>query len=217
MTRKKDLKKRVRERQARTQECYTTALAQVLAHRPAEPDELLLEMIDLSAEAARLGINCQAWAWPELTKHVDGAAVLGQLKQALIATRDDRRAALFRAVVLDGEHPMVDAGWMRQSFADLQRYAAQVQAGIGGADERGSMFAFHADGRRGGIMVLCRLVLPPKSLLEIFQPSELEKWRHRYTRVQIGTAATTLVPITSGSVRRDPVDLQAWLRALAGH
>src|SRR5262245_19310635 len=71
MTKKKDLKKRVRERQARTKESYTTALAHVLSGRPAVEEELVVEMIDLTAEAERLAIRCHARAWPELIARVD--------------------------------------------------------------------------------------------------------------------------------------------------
>ncbi|HJZ86686.1 MAG TPA: hypothetical protein VKN99_16020 [Polyangia bacterium] len=212
MTRKKDLKKRVRERQARTHERYATALAQVLAQAPGEPDDLFMEMIDLSAEAARLGIGGHAWAWPELAKHADGAAVLGRLKQALLAT-DDPAAALLRAVVLEGQKPVARAGSATESLAELQRFAAQVQAGIGGVSRGGSMLAFVVDGHHGGTMVVCRLALFPESLLEVLQPSEVEAMRQRYPSLMIGTAAATFA---CGGVVENATQVQHWLRLLAG-
>src|SRR4051794_41843740 len=97
MTTKKDLKKRVRDRQAHTGESYTAALAQVLAQAPARSDDLVVELIDLSAEAARLGFKCHVAAWPDLAAQADLTVVLEQLRGALRAIADDPAIALMRA------------------------------------------------------------------------------------------------------------------------
>jgi hypothetical protein len=66
MTKKRDLKRLVRERQERTGESYTTERRQVVAHAaPAaagpEPSPVIpvIEMVSFTAEAKRLGFACR--------------------------------------------------------------------------------------------------------------------------------------------------------------
>jgi hypothetical protein len=69
MTERRDLKGRVRDRQARTGESYVTALRQVLAQRPSRIP--VIELFDLSALGARLGFTCRISAFPDLVERVD--------------------------------------------------------------------------------------------------------------------------------------------------
>src|SRR5262245_2273889 len=69
MTKKRDLKRRIRERQEKTGESYVTARRQVLSEDTATPAVApaapasgaipVIEMISLTAEAERLGMQCR--------------------------------------------------------------------------------------------------------------------------------------------------------------
>src|SRR4051812_18150686 len=98
MTKKRNLKRRVRERQARTGESYVTARRQLLAARGIAPPVALVpvpvvELHDVSAEAARLGFQCQIAMFPELRAVAEPALVLVGLRDALIAAPGDLAAA----------------------------------------------------------------------------------------------------------------------------
>src|SRR5688572_2450348 len=88
MTAKKDLKKRARDRQARTGESYVTALGHVRAQRPGTPIPVVV-LVDLTAVGAAEGLSCRISMYPGLTGRVDPAAALARLRQALMATPDD--------------------------------------------------------------------------------------------------------------------------------
>ncbi|HEX8110898.1 MAG TPA: hypothetical protein VF516_24365 [Kofleriaceae bacterium] len=157
MTAKRDLKRRVRERQGRTGESYMTALRHVLDQRPnAVP---VVEMIELSEVADAMGIQCRFRMSPALADRIDAVGALRRLRDALIATERDPAFDLFRRVVLHGESPVlrptiggIDAG---------RRFIARVRAGIGGISEHGRLLALMVDGRRGPEMVVFMLWLSP--------------------------------------------------------
>src|SRR5215475_8771062 len=136
MTAKRDLKRRVRERQGRTGESYMTALRQVLDQRPSVVP--VVEMIELSEVGAAMGIQCRVRMAPVLADRIDVVRALRRLREALIATERDPAFDLMRRVVMHGECPTlknsidIDAG---------RRFLARVRAGIGGISDHGRLLA----------------------------------------------------------------------------
>jgi hypothetical protein len=156
MTARRDLKRRVRERQGHTGESYMTALRQVLDQRPnAVP---VIEMIELTEVGEAMAIRCRVRMSPALADRIDAVGALRRLRAALVATERDPAFDLMRRVVLYGESPVlrpsidVDAG---------RRFIARVRAGIGGISEHGRLLALLVDGRRGPEMVVFMLWLSP--------------------------------------------------------
>jgi hypothetical protein len=123
MTAKRDLKRRVRQRQARTGESYVTARRRVLAARneptgrddspdgsPAksiapielrEGDELrpalpVVELRDVTQEAWQLGYRCRITVFPSVLDACELADVLAALRDALVGSAGDPgRARMF--------------------------------------------------------------------------------------------------------------------------
>ncbi len=154
MTDQRDLKRRIRERMARTGESYTTARAHVLNERPAAPAEPagparddameVVEPIDLTALAAQLGLKCDVKMFPSLAAVIDGKAALVQLRDALLATEGDPSTAQFRASVLRGELPPKH-GRARADHDELRRFLARAQVGLGGVSPAGNLLALKVD------------------------------------------------------------------------
>jgi transcriptional regulator of aromatic amino acid metabolism len=160
MTAKKDLKKRVRERAARTGESYTTAREHVVG-KVARGGFLVVETRDLSEEAARLGIRCPVRMFAELARRVDSSAVLVRLRDVLRATEQDPGTELLRAVVLRGAQPELPLAYRSVTGGGDEEFAARARAGIGGVSERGTTLALPVAGRKGFEMVVCELCLSP--------------------------------------------------------
>lgn len=187
MTIKKDLKKRVRDRQIRTGESYTTAREQVLAERQEPGRGLLIEMVDLSAEAARVGLKCRhVYASPKVLACVDGTALVEQIRAALVATGDDPVTKRLRSILLRGERPP-EPRPLAEMLREFRTFLTCVQAGIGGASRQGSMLAFEVRGQRGTIMVVCALRLAPDPLPD-FLAAHADAFRERYPALWVGTA-----------------------------
>ena len=164
MTARRDLKRRVRDRQGRTGESYMTALRHVLDQRPnAVP---VVEMIELSEVAEAMGLRCRVRMAPALADRIDAVGALRRLRAALVATERDPAFDLMRRVVLHGESPVprplgLDAG---------RRFLARVRARIGGISEHGRLLALMVDGRRGPEMVVFMLWLSPVAYVP-YRPS----------------------------------------------
>jgi len=165
MTAKRDLKRRVRARQARTGESYMTALRQVRTHAPPAHDSAVpvVELIDISEIAAALGVKCRTMLSPTLADRIDVATVVRQLRDALAQTARDPAFAVMRAVVLRGEHPLQPPGAGEAS----RRFMTRARAGIGGISEHGTMLALAVSGRRGIEMVLFMVRLTPVKYLQL--------------------------------------------------
>jgi hypothetical protein len=182
MTQRRDLKRRVRERQARTGESYVTALRHVrgepaeAAGAPPSPDVAaaapsagaipVVELVDLSDVAASLGLTCRVMGMPLLIERVDATAMLVQLRGVLRTTAGDPAFAVLRSAVLLGERPSVARDTMRATLPspvahDALRFAARVRAGIGGISNNGRALAFSVAGRDGPELVVFSLWLVP--------------------------------------------------------
>ena len=155
MTRQRDLKRRVRERQARTGEAYVTALRHVRVPRTeAVP---VVELVDVTAVGEPLGMRCRVLVQPELAERIDIAAALRQLRSVLLTTTPDPDFDLMRAVVLRGEHPYSAP----PPLADGLRFLVRLRAGIGGVCPSGRIVAFSVAGAAGVEQVVFLLWITP--------------------------------------------------------
>jgi hypothetical protein len=139
MTSKRDLKRRVRDRQARTGERYTTALARVKGKQESSAIPVV-EMVDLGEVAARLGLKCRVLMTPDLPRAC-GELAVEKLRDALHATQEDPATRHFRAVALAGERRRPHADWPQGVIEEGRRFMARARAGIGGVSDGGSMLA----------------------------------------------------------------------------
>jgi hypothetical protein len=155
MTAKRDLKRRVRERQTRTGESYVTALRHVTAQGNPEPAVPVVELIDLTEVGAPLGFKCKIWMFPGLARRIDAAAALERLRAILVALERDPELDRMRDLALRG----VCAAPGRldlEELEDYRRFLERTRAGLGGVSPRGNMIAFHVDGRAGAELVIAR-------------------------------------------------------------
>ncbi len=155
MTAKKDLKRRIRERQAKTGESYTAARAQVIAQREDDDNAgafPVVELIDATVIAADLGLKCDVLVSPTLAKQIAPGRAIEKLRDALLATERDPEFELMRGLVFRGVRPVRDrlrlVGW----WDDVRRFLARAEAGIGGVTEAGDMLALSID----GVMVIAQ-------------------------------------------------------------
>ena len=221
MTAKRNFKRRVRERQLRTGERYTTARRQILAER-AEAEETVpktaaeetvpvdvapvgsaagaapaedaagpvaaapvaagtvpvIELLDVSDEASRLGLRCRVAVFPSLAERVEPASVLASLRDVLVGTAGDPSTALLGSVALGGQRPSRPRPALPDMEA-LRRFYRRARAGLGGTSEDGSMLAFHVAGRDGIVPVLCTLSHRDLSLmLSVIDGAEPDMWAH---------------------------------------
>jgi len=165
MTAKKDFKRRVRARQERTGEAYTTARRHVAAERglatSPEPPPLagrripVIDLVDATELAASLGVRCRVAVFPALAARVAPDRLMVELRNVLDATSGDPSFELLRAVVLRGERPRSASKTGR--LEDATAFMRRARAGIGGVSKSGRALALTIDGQR----VLYRLSLTP--------------------------------------------------------
>jgi hypothetical protein len=176
MTAKRDLKKRIRDRAARTGESYTAARRHIVG-KPSQGAVPFIELRDLSEDAARIGLLCPVHIFPELAQRIDCAAALERIRDALRATDGDPKTELLRSVALRGEQPEAHYDLASDPLRDprialmlphrgvppvvADAFMTRVRAGIGGVSDSGRMLALAVAGRRGMEMVVCSLVLSP--------------------------------------------------------
>jgi hypothetical protein len=205
MTAKRGLKRRVRERQARTGERYTAARRQLLAERSeaaapevategvpgaesapgaerapgaesAPPPETkmvpvgepvsvtvaaadtvpVVQLHDISAEAARLGFQCKIAMFAALRDRVEPAVVLVGLRDALIGNPGDPGTVRLFGVAFGVRSGGV-AQRDRRIQPDSPRSPARLHPGVGAAAEPGKMVTFRVAGAGGDVPVLCML------------------------------------------------------------
>jgi hypothetical protein len=164
MTRQRDLKRLVRERQARTGESYMTARRHILGERPdpvpgATPaPAFVVDFIDVSDIAAVLGIKCRVLVLPALAERVDVSAMLRQLHGTLTASARDRDLALMRSVVLRGQQPLSPSPAL--AFRDTQ-FMVRARLGLGGISDSGLLLSFAIAGRTAAEQVMFMLWITP--------------------------------------------------------
>jgi hypothetical protein len=139
MTTKRDLKKLVRARQARTGERYTTALEHVLDDRPAIS---VVELVDLTEEGKAVGLRGRIGIFSDLAERVDGRAALERLRAILDATADDPSMGQLRSVLLAGQPPAPPLHGVHQMLEEGRRFLARARAGLAGVSDSGKMIAF---------------------------------------------------------------------------
>jgi hypothetical protein len=158
MTKQRDLKSLVRDRQALTGESYMTALRHVRGQQPSSVP--VIELIDASDIGAALGIKCRVMVMPALARRVEVTAMLRQLCRVLLASTRDPAFSLMSAIVLRGERPFAPLG----TFEEGLRFHRRTNAGIGGVSDSGRMLSFAISGRRTAELVVCLLWLPIRNL-----------------------------------------------------
>lgn len=143
MTKQRDLKRLVRDRQVRTGESYVTALRHI--RTPRRETVPVVELVDITSIGEPLGMQCRVMVQPELAQRIDVAAALRQLRSVLLTTTPDPDFDLMRAAVLRGEHPPSAP----PSLADGLRFLVRLRAGIGGVCPSGRIVAFSVAGASG--------------------------------------------------------------------
>jgi len=151
MTRKRKLKRRVRERQARTGESYTTARRQVVER--AAPAVPLVELVDITPQAIALGFRCEIAIASTLAARVEPAAVLARVRDELVRPHADVAVARMFGIAFGLPSPRLAV-----TAADaevLQRFVDAARLGATGASSDGSLLALHVMGRDGLVPVIC--------------------------------------------------------------
>jgi hypothetical protein len=131
MTKRKDLKKRVRARQEKTGESYTAALANI------RPDVHIPEAPSATAEARAAGLRCEAVVSPRLRRTGDLQPLFVRLHELLEALSPEACGPLLR-----GERPPLRMPTM-QDMAEARRFLAAVREGERGLSRNGQMLAFN--------------------------------------------------------------------------
>jgi hypothetical protein len=148
MTANRDLKRRVRDRQAQTGESYMTALHHVLAQRPSSIASAIptVEFVDVTAVAAALGLKCRIAISPALAHAIDVERTLWRFRETLTASWWDPALRVMRTIALQGEHvqvSLIPAPAFQEVHRALQ-FVDRVLAGLGSVSEDGRMLAVRA-------------------------------------------------------------------------
>ena len=157
MTAKRDLKKRVRDRQAKTGESYTAARRHVIAGAEPAPAAKVSEpiavdaLVDISATAAKVGLRCQVLITEALADAFDPERILLELRLVLLTTMRDPTPDLFRAVALHGDNTAAPLGRARDPRQ--VQFLARLRAGASSISTDGRAVGFHID----GVAIVCSL------------------------------------------------------------
>jgi hypothetical protein len=139
MTFRRDLKRRIRERQKKTGESYTTARAQMIGEHGRS--SLLVELHDVTEEAKAVGFACEVRALGALCRsRKQTRQLLEQLKQILLAPIDGIEA-LKRAVLLGEPLPARTA---IDLVTHARSFLQSLRLGIRGLGAGGRIIAFDA-------------------------------------------------------------------------
>jgi FHA domain len=173
----------------------------------------VVELLDVSEQARRLGLVCRIAMFPALAARVEPASVLARLRDLLLETAGDPQFRLLSQVALTGSAPPQPLRPSSvPSFEAVQRFFRRALAGIGGVSEDGKTLAFHVAGRDGLVAVGCTLHGPAASLVLsgiddlIFDVAKLRDW---LTAEVLGDAGRQLLEplslrVTPGAVRLTP-------------
>jgi hypothetical protein len=135
MTANRDLKRRVRDRQAQTGESYMSALHHVLAQRPGSIPSAIptVEFVEVTEVAAALGLKCRISVSPTLVHAIEVEQTLERFRDTLVAAGRDPALLLMQSVALYGEHvyfPVPAPAF--HEVQDVVRFVERVLAGLGG-------------------------------------------------------------------------------------
>jgi hypothetical protein len=113
----------------------------------------VLELLDVSDEASRLGFQCRVALVPPLAQRAEPVGVLAALHKALTGTAGDPSTAWLSCVALSGQ-PLGRIARVRD-FEAVRPFLRRAVAGIGGTSDDGGMLALQVAGHDGNIPVLC--------------------------------------------------------------
>ena len=176
MTKKKDLKRRVRARQKKTGESYTSALAHVRAPR-------IPEAPDATKEALAEGLSCTAVVTPELRAMGDLRPLFARVREVLEALASSVCGPLLRGEPSPRRFPEM------KNLLEAQRFLAAVRKGHRGLSDDGRLLALEW---RGHVIVAATwLYFSRRPLLQLsrlgdapFWPEEL--WPHELRAMGFG-------------------------------
>lgn len=159
MTFRRDLKRRIRERQELTGERYTTARAHVLAAqaRSGRPSSLVIELHDVSQQARAAGLVCPVEVTPALQRaRRELPALLAQLRRILLGAT--RGLEAMQRVALRGEpDPVLRDGPVVILGAYVQGFLDDLEHGLRGPGPGGRVLAFDAELGGGSQTIIAQL------------------------------------------------------------
>jgi FHA domain-containing protein len=152
-------------------------MVQTAPGKPASGTVPVIELLDVSADASRLGLRCGAMMFPALAERVEPVNVLTRLRDVLAGTIGDPTTALLCSVALDGQPPPPRR--VERDPESLRQFLRRARAGLGGTTEDGTMLVFHVAGRDGIVPVLCTLSpRGPSLVLTVVTGEESQLWEH---------------------------------------
>lgn len=154
MTAKRNFKRRVRERQARTGESYVTARRRLLAAREAASPVVVpvVQLRDATAEAARMGFRCRIAMEPALCERAAPMTLLAGLRDTLVGSGGPGTAALFaRAFGI----PSTTGLPQRAGLSRMWPVYARLRMELGRAFSDGPVLVFRVVVPGGTMAVLC--------------------------------------------------------------
>lgn len=155
MTVKKDLKKRVRERQEKTGESYTTARMHVLKQAPAEQPKVgQVSLQEVTPLLEALEMKGQAFLSPHFPEAL-ALPALERLRELLLATRDEPATQRMRAMLLDGEPDTVHFSAFAREWGETRVFVRNLRLGMRGPSRSGRTLSFElrADGEAVTVVV----------------------------------------------------------------
>lgn len=158
MTIKKDLKKRIRERQEKTGESYTTARMHVLNQAPSEePKVSQVSLREVTPLVGALEMKGEAFLSPGFPEALARPA-LERLREVLLATRNEPATRRMHAVLLEGEPDTPDFGSFAREWGETRVFMRNLRLGIRGPSRSGRTFSFELRTDGGPVTVVVTLV-----------------------------------------------------------
>jgi hypothetical protein len=143
MTDRRDLKQRIRERQARTGERYATARLHTLS--AIAPPSWVIELRDVSTLAKRAGIACAVRVAPSLQlPRPKTIEILTQLKRIVVAAPSGL-GPIQRAVLQGQEAPGPVVTQALEVIRQTRIFLEALRSGLRGPGVGGRMLAFDAE------------------------------------------------------------------------
>jgi hypothetical protein len=165
----------------------------------------VVELVDVTDEAKRLGLRCNVRVWPDLIAKVDATTAITRLRDVVLATASDPAMAGFVAMTVHGDPPHGVRRWPRD-FDAIRGFFRRMRAGLGGVSVDGYLLAIPMATAAGLVTMLCSLHRDGVSLTlesELADPFAGAVIRARVDRllfVTVYVTNRTVVPI-----RRVPV------------